>query len=84
MAKTARKPLVFEEDRRRTTTPKTDDQELRQQIGTRIPRADYRRLKAYAALQGLTVATLVAQAISEFLANQPIILTASDQIQDNE
>ena len=38
-----------------------------QQVGARIPRDTYRQLKARAALQGVTVQTLVEQAISTYL-----------------
>jgi hypothetical protein len=45
--------------------------EDRQQIGARVTTATYRQLKARAALQGVTVAALIEQAISEFLSNHP-------------
>jgi hypothetical protein len=70
MAKTQRKPLTFEEDRHSGPSPaqlKTPEQ--RQQIGARITTGTYRQLKARAALQGVTVAALVEQAIAEFLTN---------------
>jgi predicted HicB family RNase H-like nuclease len=66
MAKTERKPLTFNED-----AAPVPAKEPRQQLGARVPTATYRRLKARAALQGVTVATLVEQAIAEFLANHP-------------
>jgi hypothetical protein len=78
MAKTERKPLTFEEEPRPVTAaapsptrarPAASGQ--RQQLGARVPTATYRQLKARAALQGVTVATLVEQAIAEFLANHP-------------
>jgi len=75
MAKAERKPLTFDEDRTPPTiaavrqTPQ--GKEPRQQLGARVTTATYRQLKARAALQGVTVATLVEQAISEFLANHP-------------
>jgi hypothetical protein len=40
----------------------------RQQVGARVTKATYRQLKARAALAGVTVQTLVEQAIDEFLA----------------
>jgi hypothetical protein len=36
-----------------------------------VTTSTYRQLKARAALQGVTVATLVEQAIAEFLDNHP-------------
>jgi hypothetical protein len=78
MARTERKPLTFEEERAPTTTApapmratESPPKEQRQQLGARVPTATYRRLKARAALQGVTVATLVEQAITEFLSNHP-------------
>lgn len=76
MAKTERKPLTFDEDRAPPTATPTRRQapaatEPRQQLGARVPTATYRRLKARAALQGVTVAALVEQAIGEFLSNHP-------------
>lgn len=69
MARTARQPLVFEEEELRPALPPApSSQEPYQQVGARIPRATYRRLKAHAALEGVTVATLVEQAITDFLA----------------
>jgi predicted DNA binding CopG/RHH family protein len=41
----------------------------RQQVGARVTSATYRKLKARAALQGVTVQALVEQAIVEFLQN---------------
>ena len=72
MARTARKPLVFEEQERAPVpTAKPSIQEPLQQIGARIPTATYRRLKSRAALQGVTVGALIERAITEFLANHP-------------
>jgi len=72
MAKAQRKPLMFEEHRgSETSSPRPIKPEERQQIGARVTTATYRQLKARAALQGVTVAALVEQAISEFLANHP-------------
>jgi predicted DNA binding CopG/RHH family protein len=42
----------------------------RQQVGARITATTYRQLKARAALQGVTVQTLVETAITEYLARQ--------------
>jgi predicted HicB family RNase H-like nuclease len=73
MAKAERKPLTFDEDRVPSSaaavrqTPQGNGQ--RQQLGARVTTATYRQLKARAALQGVTVAALVEQAITEFLAN---------------
>ena len=68
----ARKPLSF--DVERTGTPKAAKPgaqagQERQQVGARVTASTYRQLKARAALQGVTVQTLVEQAIDEFLAN---------------
>jgi predicted HicB family RNase H-like nuclease len=74
MAKTERKPLTFEEEPPAiapTRPKKSPEPEQRQQVGARVSRASYRRLKARAALQGVTVATLVEQAIEEFFSNHP-------------
>jgi predicted HicB family RNase H-like nuclease len=77
MAKAERKPLTFEEDRTPPTVaavvrqPPSKAKEQRQQLGARVTTTTYRQLKARAALQGVTVAALVEQAISEFLANHP-------------
>jgi hypothetical protein len=76
MAKAERKPLTFDVDRTPPSpatiheTPSADEQQ-RQQVGARVSTGTYRRLKARAALQGVTVAVLVERAISEFLANHP-------------
>jgi len=40
-----------------------------QQVGARVTAGIYRQIKARAALQGVTVQTLVEQAITGFLAN---------------
>jgi len=40
----------------------------RQQVGARVTKVTYRKLKARAALAGTTVQALVEQAIDEFLA----------------
>jgi hypothetical protein len=77
MAKTERKPLTFDEDRdpprpapvTPTAAKESPAKEQRQQLGARVPTTTYRQLKARAALQGVTVAALVEQAIAEFLSN---------------
>jgi hypothetical protein len=51
----------------RTVEPKT-------QLGARISEAKYRQLKLAAVLRGVTVQTLVEQAIQEFLENHPELL----------
>jgi hypothetical protein len=77
MAKAERKPLTFEEDRTPPIVaavvrqPPSQAKEQRQQLGARVTTTTYRQLKARAALQGVAVAALVEQAISEFLANHP-------------
>ena len=78
MAKAERKPLTFEEDRTPPVVaagarqqPRSQAKEQRQQLGARVTTTTYRQLKARAALQGVTAAALVEQAISEFLANHP-------------
>jgi hypothetical protein len=82
MAKTERKPLTFDDSdtgaatheehtRRPTQRAKKPPPEQRQQLGARVTTSTYRQLKARAALQGVTVATLVEQAIAEFLTNHP-------------
>jgi len=73
---TARKPLSFDvgsgpaprAPAAKPAPPPAAAQE-RQQVGARVTAATYRQLKARAALQGVTVQTLVEQAITEFLAN---------------
>lgn len=78
MAPTARKPMSFDVDRSpptvaelaRAAAPTARPNADRQQIGARVTKAAYRQLKAHAALQGVTVQTLVEQAIVEFLARQ--------------
>lgn len=70
---TTRKPLTFDVDRSPRTPAELPkgEKEQRQQVGARVTTAVYRQLKARAALQGMTVQTLVEQAITEFLANHP-------------
>jgi predicted HicB family RNase H-like nuclease len=68
----ARKPLTFDVERSPRTAVETKAEKgQRQQVGARVTTATYRQLKARAALQGVTVQTLVEQAIAEFLANHP-------------
>jgi predicted HicB family RNase H-like nuclease len=43
----------------------------RQHVGARVPRDKYRQLKARAALDGVSVQTLVEQAIDQILATTP-------------
>jgi hypothetical protein len=71
MARAQRKPLIFEEDRGPAVSPAKAASDHRQQIGARVTQTTYRQLKARAALQGMTVATLIEQAIDEFLSNHP-------------
>ena len=73
----ARKPMTFDIDApatapaaapkappKVTATPAVE----RQQVGARVTRDKYRQLKAQAALDGVSVQTLVEQAIDQFLA----------------
>jgi hypothetical protein len=64
-----RKPLTFDVNRSpRTRAEANGAQGGRQQVGARVTTSIYRQLKARAALTGVTVQTLVEQAIAEFLA----------------
>jgi len=73
MAK-ARTPLTFSEEEQsasasllraaRAVSP--EDQQM-VQVGIRLPSATYRQFKFLALKQGVTVAALVARAMSEFL-----------------
>ncbi len=68
----SRKPLSFDADiapAPRAAAMKTAPAQDRQQVGARVDATTYRQLKAKAALQGVTVQTLVEQAITEFLAS---------------
>jgi hypothetical protein len=69
----ARKPLSFDVERSPAKAAPIASAaavpQERQQVGARVTAVTYRQLKARAALQGVTVQTLVEQAISEFLAN---------------
>jgi predicted HicB family RNase H-like nuclease len=72
MAATRRKPLTFDVDRSpRTTAESKAKSSNAQQVGARVTSATYRQLKARAALQGVSVQSLVEQAIDEFLQNHP-------------
>lgn len=72
-AKAERKPMTFSVAAEAAPLPapvalrRAEDAE-RQQVGARVTKATYRRLKAQAALSGVTVQALVEQAIDEFLA----------------
>lgn len=52
----------------RAAPPPANDKGERQQVGARVTKATYRQLKARAALQGVTVQTLVEEAINDLLA----------------
>ena len=76
---TTRKPMTFNIDTPVSppaapskTLPKTAAAPVidRQQIGARVTRDKYRQLKAQAALDGVSVQTLVEQAIDQFLATR--------------
>jgi hypothetical protein len=70
---TQRKPMTFDmnaSQRAPAQVSRAEDGE-RQQVGARVTKATYRRLKARAAMQGGTVQALVEQAIGEFLAKHP-------------
>jgi predicted DNA binding CopG/RHH family protein len=64
------KPMTFSIDRNLPTPAAliTKPQPERKQISARITAATYRQLKARAALEGMTVQTLVERAIDQFLA----------------
>jgi DNA-nicking Smr family endonuclease len=51
--------------------------EAKIQLGARISEAKHRQLKLAAVLHGVTVQTLVGQAIQEFLTNHPELLHRS-------
>ena len=71
-----RQPMTFDPDRSPQTAvevmpiQKTVAQSIteKQQVGARITTSKYRQLKARAALDGVSVQTLVEQAIDQFLA----------------
>lgn len=78
-----RKPMTFDVDRSPLTTaeraapksapvaaaPAPTPVAPRKQVGARISTMTYRQLKARAALEGVTVQTLVEKAVEQFLAN---------------
>jgi hypothetical protein len=51
--------------------------EARIQLSARIPELKYRQLKLAAVLRGVTVQTVVEQAIREFLTNHPELFQSS-------
>ena len=74
---TTRKPMTFSIDTpspppaappRALPKPAAAPAIERQQVGARVTRDKYRQLKAQAALDGVSVQTLVEQAIDQFLA----------------
>jgi hypothetical protein len=72
MMMTQRKPMTFDMNAaQRVPAQVRGDDSDRQQVGSRVTKVSYRRLKARAALQGVTVQALVEQAIDEFLAKHP-------------
>jgi hypothetical protein len=78
MSAKARKPMSFDVDRSPLTpieaAPPSVKQAApvveRQQVGARIPVQKYRQLKAHAALQGVSVQTVVEEAIDLFLTKK--------------
>ena len=60
-------PLAADAPAPRTAAP---DKGERQQVGARVTKVTYRRLKSRAALQGVTVQTLVEQAIDDLLSKE--------------
>lgn len=68
-AEAAARPKALDDSTKREDAPATAD---RQQVGARVTKATYRKLKAMAALRGEAVQTLVEQAIDDFLARQAI------------
>jgi hypothetical protein len=64
--------------KRRPVAPQAEwppqNAEAKTQLGARISEAKYRHLKLAAVLRGVTVQTLVEQAIQEFLTNHPELL----------
>ena len=70
---TQRKPMTFDMNASPRIPAQVSHAEgnERQQVGARVTKATYRQLKSRAALKGVTVQTLVEQAIDEFLAKHP-------------
>jgi len=71
MSTKTRTPMTFDLDR----SPKTEievQQPIieKKQVGARITASKYRQLKSQAALGGVSVQTLVEQAIDQFLAGK--------------
>jgi predicted DNA binding CopG/RHH family protein len=70
-----RKPMTFDIDRSPPTPAEVSSTKppakKRKQVGARIPETTYRQLKARAALEGVTVQSLVEQAVAAFLASAP-------------
>lgn len=78
MART-KTPLEFEMDSSppvaaNAEPPTSRKGEAKTQLGARVDEAKYRQLKLAAVLRGVTVQTLVEQAIDEFLTNHPELL----------
>jgi predicted DNA binding CopG/RHH family protein len=58
------------EDKSASQVVTATDKGERQQVGARVTKVTYRRLKSRAALQGVTVQALVEQAIDDFLSKE--------------
>ena len=54
--------------------PAPKEAQSRTQLGVRIAEATHRQLKLAAVMRGVTVQTLVAQAVLEFLTRHPELL----------
>ena len=54
--------------------PAPKEAQSRTQLGVRIPEATHRQLKLAAVMRGVTVQTLVEQAMLEFLTSHPELL----------
>ena len=65
-----RTPMTFDVDRSPPTPTElaVKSTPQRKQVGARISAATYRQLKSRAALDGVTVQTLVEKAVEQFLA----------------
>ncbi|MFI3222614.1 MAG: hypothetical protein QX191_06225 [Methylococcaceae bacterium] len=73
MTTKARQPMTFDLDRSPQTTMEAIQHQAnieKKQVGARITASKYRQLKSQAALDGVSVQTLVEQAIDQFLANK--------------